>query len=358
MIQSTLRRYWVYCSLFFVFLCIGGVLLPLKDLFMTNPWFNLAIAGVWATGVWLVFRELWRLTVEEKLFYGRRNSQITILRPLIQLYERFPYSNRSHVIETLESCYSRSNYDFVRYVAGALIFIGLLGTLWGLSQTIVLIADVIGHLPTHGVSETFFETLKEQLRKPLAGMGIAFSSSLFGVGGSVTLGFFVTQLEKAKEVFFQKAESWGINLFKGGDLASSNAEPQERMMLEKMLERWLEGVERLGRLYDVAERRQNDLCQMIVGFGEKTQSLAELMKVQHFVLNKWAEEQTQTRHTLEKMAQKIQDMAFNGDETIKTYLSQLTALSHEILKNMNKENVVELMRQEIRMLGNHQRKGP
>ena len=114
----------------------------------------------------------------------------------------------------------------------------------------------------------------------------------------------------------------------------------------------------MGRLYDVSERRQNDLCQMIVGFAEKTQSLAELMKAQHFILNKWAEEQSQTRHTLEKMVQKVQDLAFNGDETIKTYLSQLTALSHEILKNMNKENVVEIVRQELRTLGNHQRKGP
>jgi hypothetical protein len=357
MVQSTLRRYWVYCFLFFSFLCATMAALPLKELFMTNPWFNAAILAVWVIGLGLVGQELWRLTTEEKLFYGRRNAQITILRPLVQLYERSPYVNRASVTQTLESCYAHSHYDFVRYVAGSLVFIGLLGTLWGLSQTIVLIADVIGHLPTQGVSETFFEALKEQLRKPLAGMGIAFSSSLFGVGGSVTLGFFVAQLERAKEAFFQKAESWGATLFKGGELTPSNTEHQGPG-LERSLERWLEGVERLGRLYDVSERRQNDLCQMIVGFAEKTQSLAELMKAQHFILNKWAEEQSQTRHTLEKMVQKVQDLAFNGDETIKTYLSQLTALSHEILKNMNKENVVEIVRQELRTLGNHQRKGP
>jgi len=145
-------------------------------------------------------------------------------------------------------------------------------------------------------------------------------------------------------------------LFKGVELVPSNGESSSPI-LERTLERWLEGVERLGRLYDSSEKRQNDLCEMIVGFGEKTQNLAELMKAQHFILNKWAEEQAHTRHTLEKVAQKIQDLAFNGDETIKTYLSQLTAISHEILKNMTKENVVEIMRQELRMLGNHPRKG-
>ena len=300
-------------------------------------------------GVVLVGLELWRLSSEEKIFYGRGNPKILLLRPLLHLYERSPYANRAQIGQALQSCRGYALYENLRYLGGALIFIGLLGTLWGLSKTIILIADVIGHLPTQeGVAENFFEVLRDQLQKPLAGMGVAFSSSLFGIGGSVTLGFLVVQLDGARESFFQKAENWAFTLFSSLEATGAG----ETRLLESTLGQWLEGVEKWGRLQQQAEKRQQNLCDVVVGFGEKTQNLAELMKAQHFVLNKWAEEQMQTRHILEKTSKKIQDLAFSGDETIKTHLAQIVSISQEILKHLISQNKSDAARQELRVLGN------
>ena len=97
--------------------------------------------------------------------------------------------------------------DLSRYVIGLLIFLGLLGTFWGLSQTIGSIGDVIRGL-TVGVGDlaSGFENLKRGLASPLSGMGTAFSSSLFGLGGSLVLGFLDLQAAQAQNRFFNDLE--------------------------------------------------------------------------------------------------------------------------------------------------------
>jgi hypothetical protein len=70
----------------------------------------------------------------------------------------------------------------------------------------------------------------------------------------------------------------------------------------------------------------------LVQLGDKTKTLAELMKAQHAVLSKWAEEQLQSRYALERVGQKIQDLAFGGDETVKAHLSELSSICRELLK--------------------------
>lgn len=97
--------------------------------------------------------------------------------------------------------------DVPRYIMGLLIFLGLLGTFWGLSQTIRSVADVIANLSSQGTdSLASFELLKTGLREPLAGMGTAFSCSMFGLAGSLILGFIDLQVNLAQQKFHDNLE--------------------------------------------------------------------------------------------------------------------------------------------------------
>jgi hypothetical protein len=90
-----------------------------------------------------------------------------------------------------------------------LIFLGLLGTFWGLLGTISAVSSVISGLRVGGGDFTsVFETLKAGLQGPLGGMGTAFSSSIFGLGGSLVLGFLDIQAGHAQNRFFNELEEW------------------------------------------------------------------------------------------------------------------------------------------------------
>ena len=146
--------------------------------------------------------------------------------------------------------------DFSRYMIGLLIFLGLLGTFWGLSQTIGAIGDVIRGL-TVGVGElgTVFENLKQGLGAPLTGMGTAFSSSLFGLGGSLMLGFLDLQAAQAQNRFFNDLEEWlsGSTRLSSGALPGDGEHPAP-VYVQALLEQTAESLERLERTPPAAKK--------------------------------------------------------------------------------------------------------
>jgi len=99
--------------------------------------------------------------------------------------------------------------DLSRYLIGLLVFLGLLGTFWGLLETVSSVADTINALDAGGGDAgVIFEDLKNGLQAPLAGMGTAFSSSLFGLAGSLVLGFLDLQAGQAQNRFYTDLEDW------------------------------------------------------------------------------------------------------------------------------------------------------
>jgi hypothetical protein len=99
--------------------------------------------------------------------------------------------------------------EISRYLIGLLVFLGLLGTFWGLLSTIGSVGGIIGGLEVGDQNyDKMFEALKVGLQKPLQGMGTAFSSSLFGLGGSLILGFIDIQANHAQNRFFNELEEW------------------------------------------------------------------------------------------------------------------------------------------------------
>src|SRR5205807_2426476 len=98
--------------------------------------------------------------------------------------------------------------DLSRYMTGLLIFLGLLGTFWGLIETVGSVGKVIEGLKVGGDAGSIFDSLKEGLAAPLSGMGISFSSSLFGLAGSLVLGFLDLQTSQAQNRFYTDLEDW------------------------------------------------------------------------------------------------------------------------------------------------------
>ena len=95
-----------------------------------------------------------------------------------------------------------------RYLIGLLVFLGLLGTFWGLLQTVHSISGVIDSMKTGANSSSMFEDLKSGLSAPIAGMSVSFTSSLFGLAGSLILGFLDLQAGQAQNRFYTELEDF------------------------------------------------------------------------------------------------------------------------------------------------------
>ena len=190
------------------------------------------------------------------------------------------------------------------------------------------------------------DALKTQLQEPLAGMGVAFSSSLLGVGGTLTMGFCIMQLDRAKEAFFQKADFWSSQIFPHqNEFSKHNLDAG----LDISMDRWADGIERLGRLYVGAEKRQEDLLDAVMHFSEKTQAILDVVKMQHFMIKQWSEDQAQNRQVLEKVVEKMQSIAFLNDEGVQSHLALIGTTTQQILRHLDNYAWIDVLRQELAM---------
>ena len=196
----------------------------LKTAFMANWGFNLLIMCALCVGTGINIHQVLRLEPELNWMKIFRTGQMgvsvaeenpVLLKPLMKHLsgihrDRFRLSALSlrTVLESIRAHLDESR-EISRYMIGLLIFLGLLGTFWGLLGTIAAVGNVVGGLQV-GTRDyaMIFETLKAGLQAPLRGMGTAFSSSLFGLGGSLVLGFLDIQASHAQNRFFNEMEEW------------------------------------------------------------------------------------------------------------------------------------------------------
>jgi len=197
---------------------------PLKGAFFANWVFNLLIFCVLLIGVIITFRQVLILKPELEWIKVFRTGQTglsvaqepRLLKPLAKnldshvKHDRFTMSALSlrTVLDGIRSRLDESR-EISRYMIGLLVFLGLLGTFWGLLGTIDAVGTVIGglELGNRDFAKVFSE-LKAGLMGPLSGMGTAFSSSLFGLGGSLVLGFLDIQAGHAQNRFYDGLEEW------------------------------------------------------------------------------------------------------------------------------------------------------
>ncbi len=218
-------RIFLVRMLVFLILCglIAFVLQhQIENAFLANPWLNGLIVGVLLVGIILSFHQVIRLFPEVSWVnrYRRADPKLAAARTPKLLAPMAAILGGEHVARVaisaqtmrafLDSLATRLDEarDISRYLTGLLVFLGLLGTFWGLIETVGSVGSIINGLQVGGDAGSVFDALKQGLAAPLGGMGISFSSSLFGLAGSLILGFLDLQTSQAQNRFYTNVEDW------------------------------------------------------------------------------------------------------------------------------------------------------
>jgi hypothetical protein len=216
----------IYLIRMAVFLVLAGFVAfilyrQIWEAFQANPGLNALIMGVMFIGIVLAIRQVVRLFPEVRWVNTQRQGEEglvapnppVLLAPLSALLGNRPGQSGFSVAATrsvLDSIGARldESREIVRYLAGLLVFLGLLGTFWGLIDTVGSVGRIISSLRTGQDSAVLFDELKNSLAGPLQGMGLSFSASLFGLAGSLVLGFLDLQAGQAQNRFYTELEDW------------------------------------------------------------------------------------------------------------------------------------------------------
>ncbi len=202
----------------FTALLVAGVLYfwaEFIQISIANIWLNGVIIGTTLFGVGLCFVQMFQLLPEYKWLYrytmGLRVLSLPprLLRPVAQMLSTRPRhisaSNMNNFMEMILIRFEDSR-ESVRYITNTLIFLGLLGTFWGLILTVGGFAELITNL--NFSDETVLNSMQVGLSRPLAGMATAFTSSLLGLGGSLTVGFLGLQVQSAQNTIYHELEDY------------------------------------------------------------------------------------------------------------------------------------------------------
>ncbi len=194
---------------------IGAMVLAYSDflrLAAHNIWLNGAIIGTALFGIGLCFSDIFKLIPEynwmKNFFAGKQNEKLppNLLRPSAMLIQSGRVKDTNAVGTALDMILGRfeEQRESVRYITNTLVFLGLLGTFWGLVNTVGGFADLVSGLNFE--DDAIMLAVQSGLAKPLSGMGIAFACSLFGLGGSLVVGFLGLQVQMAQNSLFRELE--------------------------------------------------------------------------------------------------------------------------------------------------------
>jgi len=181
-------------------------------------------------------------------------------------------------------------------MTGLLVFLGLLGTFWGLIETVTSVRGVIENLKSGGDAGQMFDALKEGLGAPLGGMGISFSSSLFGLAGSLILGFLDLQSGQAQNRFYTELEDWLSTTVRDIGIESDPAVvaggSDLRVAIERLRETFAEGG---GGKANTA----------MVNLAESLQGLIHHMRTEQQMIRDWVDSQAEQNRDIRKLLEAL-----------------------------------------------------
>jgi hypothetical protein len=232
---------------------------------------------------------------------------LTVERPPIMLAPMATLLRRRQGQAALSASTMRSILDSIaarldesrettRYLVGLLVFLGLLGTFWGLMETVQSVGATIGALAPSGEGAVAFEELKTGLEAPLKGMGVAFSSSLFGLAGSLIVGFLDLQASQAQTRFYNELEEWlsGITEIGGENAVAVQGQPAQLRFA--MLEMQRSIVDMADKIEQGLARGNNN--DAILELSKGIDRLVKQMRAEQKVVREWVDEQAQQRNEL------------------------------------------------------------
>lgn len=280
--------------------------------FMANPGLNGLIVGVLVVGIAMAMRNVIGLIPEVRWVnsFRRRETNLeqspprliapmaTLLRDRADSFALTTSTWRS----ILDSISTRldENRDILRYLAGLLVFLGLLGTMWGLVTTVGSVGATIQALSAGqgGDASTMFEDLKHGLAAPLQGMGIAFSSSLFGLSGSLILGFLDLQAGQAQNRFYTELEDW----------LSTITDPEEMGFADEEIGNTTveirASVERLSRVVQEGGGGRASTAAM-ANLAEGIQGMVQHMRKEQQMVRDWMDAQSVQQQALQETLKRL-----------------------------------------------------
>jgi hypothetical protein len=306
-------RIFLVRMLVFLILCALVVVVLYKQIwtaFLANPGLNALIIGVLATGIAFAFRQVIRLFPEVSWVNGFRLADpgLAVERPpvllapmAVLLGDRMGRMSISSQLMRgiLDSIATRLDEarDMSRYMTGLLVFLGLLGTFWGLIETVGSVGNVINSLKPGGDAGAIFDSLKEGLAAPLSGMGISFSSSLFGLAGSLVLGFLDLQTSQAQNRFYTDLEDWLSTTVRDlVDHAGAGSAPATGLPstdLKGAIERLREAISEGGSSRATTTAMAN--------LAEAIQGLVHHMRTEQQMIRDWVDSQAQQHREVRRL---------------------------------------------------------
>lgn len=346
----------------------GLLFLPLRDAFMSNVAINGLIVGVLLLGILYNFRQVLRLGSEVTWIGNFRDARSEedlsnpprLLAPMASMLRdrkgRFTLSAPASRA-LLDGIAARldEGRDLSRYTIGLLVFLGLLGTFWGLLQTVGSIGEVIrGIAVDSGDIGTVFGTLKAGLEQPLRGMGTAFSSSLFGLGGSLILGFLDLQAGQALNRFFNELEEWlaGVTRLSSGAIGG-DGDASVPVYVQALLEQTAESLENLQITLARGEESRVAAQTHLLTLTEKIGTLTDQMRTEQQLMLKLAEGQNELRPILARLADAISRPAGGGmDDATRAHIRNLDVYVTRLIEEIpaGRDELIRQIRGDIRLL--------
>jgi hypothetical protein len=271
--------------------------------FMANPGLNGLIGGVLAIGIILALRQVTLLFREiswaNSLGTTRETKPPILLAPMATLLGDRSEGRAISMVTLraiLDSVGTRldENRDILRYMTGLLIFLGLLGTFWGLLETVGSIGGVINSMQTGSDAAVMFDELKNGLAKPLAGMSISFTSSLFGLAGSLVLGFLDLQAGQAQNRFYRQLED---------RLSASTADVLPDAAATGLTADVRTALDRISASTDVSGTRATSVA--IANLAEGIQGLVQHMRSEQQLIRDWVEAQAAQQRDIKRLLERL-----------------------------------------------------
>jgi hypothetical protein len=364
------RRYLVRMLIFLgaVAVVAAALFAGIRDAFLANPALNGLILGVLLIGIIYIFRTVFVLIREVAWQEHFRAGQPAVsnvpeprmLAPMAAMLgdrsERFSLSAIS-LRSLLDGIGARldESRDISRYLIGLLIFLGLLGTFWGLLQTIDSVSDVIAGLSV-GAKDLgpVFDDLKAGLQAPLSGMGTAFSSSLFGLAGSLVLGFLELQAGQAQNRFYNDLEDWlsGQTRLTSGVLGGEG-DQSVPAYVQALLEQTADSLENLQRTLQRGEESRIGANSSITELVDRLGTLTDQMKMEQTLMVKLAESQMELQPILSRLDSNLSKSGLGGgDLETQNHIRNIDVHLARLLEDatQGRTELVQELRTEFRVL--------
>ncbi|MDB5395791.1 MAG: conserved rane protein of unknown function [Rhodospirillales bacterium] len=363
-----LSRYLASMTIFL--LAVAGVaawlIVRLESAFLANPLLNAVLIAVWLIGIIYIFVQTLRLSPEIRWVREVQRSRQAVIEldppPLMGSLARLMEGRKTPLMLTptalravLDGIAVRldESREIARYFIGLMIFLGLLGTFWGLLQTVGSVGAVVNGLSVTADPTELFTTLKAGLQGPLVGMGTAFGSSLLGLAGSLVLGFLDLQMGQAQNRFFVDLENW---LFASAGDRGTSDESSPLPEIQALVEKTAGNIDQFRQIMAETEYGRQEITLALQALADRIEGLVvaqqDAQRIAHAMLTQRVETDATLVGLLNKVDQALDAGELGGGEAVRAHLKAIEAGINRVAEEQSQSRVeaLEEARNEIKRL--------